>query len=120
VEEIALNRIDLLALVAVLRLGDEAYGVTIHEEIERAAGRHVSLAGVYSALDRLERGGLTRVWHSDPRPERGGRARRHYGLTAVGRSVVRRERDAAQRIWDGLSPHLDAGRASPAARSRKR
>ena len=107
VEEITLNPIEILALVAVLRLRDEAYGVTIHEEIERAAGRAVSMAGVYSALDRLERRGLVRVWHSEPLPERGGRARRHYQLSAAGRQIVRRERDVALRMWRGLAPDLD-------------
>jgi DNA-binding PadR family transcriptional regulator len=110
VEEIALNRIELLALVAVLRLGDEAYGVTIHEEIERAAGRAVSMAGVYSALDRLDRRGLVRIWQSEPRPERGGRARRHYRLSAAGRQIVRREREAALRMWQGLATDLDGRR----------
>jgi DNA-binding PadR family transcriptional regulator len=102
-----LNRVELLALIAILRLGDEAYGVTIHDEIARSAGRSVSMAGVYSALDRLERQGLVRPWQSEPRAERGGRARRHYNLTAAGREHVRRERDLAERIWRGLEP--DAG-----------
>lgn len=102
-----LNQVELLALVSVLRLGDDAYGVTIHEEIERAAGRPVSMAGVYSALDRLDRRGLVRVWQSDPLPERGGRARRHYLLSPAGRQLVRRERDAALRMWKRLSADLD-------------
>lgn len=105
-----LNQIELLALVAIVRLADEAYGVAIHEEIERAAGRSVSMAGVYSALDRLDRQGLARVWRSEPRAERGGRARRHYSLTAAGRQLVRRERDAAMRMWRGLLPDLDGRR----------
>jgi PadR family transcriptional regulator PadR len=103
----ALNHIELLALIAMIRLGDQAYGVTIHEEIERAAGRGVSVAGVYSALDRLEQRGFARVWHSEPRAERGGRARRHYGLTAAGRETVKREREQALRMWRGLAPDLD-------------
>ena len=103
----ALGHVELLALVAVLRLGETAYGVTIHEEIERAGGRGVSMAGVYSALDRLERQGLMRIWHSEPRAERGGRARRHYSITPAGREVMRRERDAALRLWRGLAADLD-------------
>ena len=102
-----LNRVELVALIATLRLGDEAYGVTIHDEIARTAGTSVSMAGVYSALDRLERQGLVRPWQSEPRAERGGRARRHYGLTAAGREHLRRERELAERLWRGLEP--DAG-----------
>jgi DNA-binding PadR family transcriptional regulator len=103
----ALNRIELLTLLAVLRLGGTAYGVTIYEEIQRIAGADVSLAGVYSAIDRLERRGLMRAWRSEPRPERGGRARRHYELTASGRDLVRRERDLSMKMWRGLV--LDPG-----------
>ena len=101
-----LNDLELLTLIAILRLGDDAYGVTIHEEIERTAARSVSMAGVYNALDRLEGQGLARAWYSEPRAERGGRARRLYALTEPGRERVKRERDAALRIWRGLAPAL--------------
>jgi DNA-binding PadR family transcriptional regulator len=101
-----LNQIEVFTLVAMLRLGADAYGITIHEEIERLAGRGVSMAGVYSALDRLLRQGLARSWLSEPRAEQGGRARRHYELTAAGRARVRDERARAMRMWRGLSPTL--------------
>jgi PadR family transcriptional regulator len=100
----ALNRIELLTLLAILRLGEKAYGVTIYEEIQRIAGSDVSMAGVYSALDRLERRGLVRAWRSEPLPERGGRARRHYDMTAAGRDLVRRERELSLKMWRGLEP----------------
>jgi PadR family transcriptional regulator len=101
----ALNRIELLTLLAVLRLGEKAYGVTIFEEIQRVAGSDVSIAGVYSAIDRIERRGLVRAWRSEPRPERGGRARRHYDVTATGRDLVRHEREMTARMWRGLVLH---------------
>jgi DNA-binding PadR family transcriptional regulator len=101
-----LNHIELLSLIAIVRLGDDAYGVTIQEEIERSARRRVSMAGVYSALDRLERQGLARARQSEPRAERGGRARRLYGLTAAGRELVKREREAALRMWRDLPVDL--------------
>ena len=101
----ALNRIELLTLLAILRLGEKAYGVTIYEEIQRVAGSDVSIAGVYSAIDRLERRGLVRAWRSEPRPERGGRARRHYDVTAAGRDLVRHEREMTARMWRGLVLH---------------
>jgi len=67
--------------------------------------RDVSLAGVYAALDRLEYLGLTRAWLSTPRPERGGRARRHYAITAAGRTRLGREHAQTLRMWRGvLSP----------------
>ena len=103
--------IDLLALVAVARLGDMAYGVTVRQEIADCAGRQVSLAAVYAALDRLDRHGLTEAWLSDPLPERGGRARRQYRLTAKGRERVRREREIALKMWRGV-PLLPGGNRS--------
>lgn len=98
----SLSQTELLVLVAIARLGDEAYGVTISDEIRACADRRLSLAAVYSALDRLDSRGLIRPWFSDPRPERGGRARRHFALTAAGRALVRRERDLALRMWRGV------------------
>jgi DNA-binding PadR family transcriptional regulator len=80
-----------LTLLAIVRLGEKAYGVTIYDEIQRVAGSDVSMAGVYSAIDRLERRGFVRAWRSEPRPERGGRARRHYAVTASGRDLLRHD-----------------------------
>jgi PadR family transcriptional regulator PadR len=93
---------DLLVLVAMARLGDDAYGVTIREEIADCSGRRVSLAAIYAALDRFERLGLAEAWLSPPLPERGGRARRHYRLSAKGRGLVRREREIALKMWRGV------------------
>jgi PadR family transcriptional regulator PadR len=98
--------LEVLTLVAIARLADTAYGVTIRDEIGRSAGRDVSMAAVYAALDRLERDGLAQAWLSDPRPERGGRARRHYQLTASGRATLRREGSAAVRMWKSVLPQL--------------
>ncbi len=93
---------DLLVLVAMARLGDDAYGVTIRQEIADCAGRRMSLAAIYAALDRFERRGLAEPWLSAPLPERGGRARRQYRLSAKGRDLVRREREIALRMWRGV------------------
>ena len=94
-----LPEVELLTLLAVARIGDGAYGVGILDEIRTSSGTEASVAAVYAALERLDRQGLIRVSLSDPLPERGGRARREYRLTASGRSRLRRERAAAMRIW---------------------
>ena len=94
-----LPEVELLTLLAVARIGDGAYGVAILDEIRTSSGMEASVAAVYAALERLDRQGLIRVSLSDPVPERGGRARREYRLTATGRSRLRRERSAAMRIW---------------------
>ena len=101
------NQVELLVLVAMARLGDTAYGVTIREEIAACSGRDVSMAAVYAALDRLERQRFVRPWWSEPRAERGGRARRQYRLTADARELLRRERAITLRMWRGIS--LDNG-----------
>jgi len=98
------RQVELFALIAIARLGDEAYGVTIHDEIERVTGRHVSIAGVYNALDRLERDGLVRTAFSAPRAERGGRARKHFTPTPAGRAQIARERALAVRLWQDITP----------------
>jgi DNA-binding PadR family transcriptional regulator len=96
------HQMELFVLIAVARLADEAYGVTIRDEIERVTTRAASIGGGYNALDRLEREGLVAPSYSEPRAERGGRARRLYTLTAAGRDAVRRERALALRLWDSL------------------
>lgn len=95
----ALSTLELLTLVAIARLGDGAYGVTIRQEIMACSGRDVSIPAVYAAVDRLERAGFARRWLSEARPERGGRARRCYTLSAAGRQRVLREREDALRMW---------------------
>jgi PadR family transcriptional regulator, regulatory protein PadR len=84
--------------------------VTIRDDIGECVGRDVSMAAVYAALDRLERYGVAKAWLSEPRPERGGRARRHYHLTPAGRATLRREGSAALRMWKTVLPQLDGQR----------
>jgi PadR family transcriptional regulator, regulatory protein PadR len=98
-----LTETDRLVLIALARLGDEAYAVTIRQEITACARRQVSLAAVYAALDRLEHRKAAEAWLSEPVPERGGRARRQYRLTARGRDLVRREREIALAMWSGVT-----------------
>ena len=97
-----LNETEKLVLLALARLGEDAYGVTVRQEIEERSGKPVSIAAVYSALDRLHRRGLTRSRISDPTPERGGRAKKHFQLTPAGAQALGAERRAMDRMWEGL------------------
>ena len=97
--------IELAALLAVLRLGKDAYGMTIRDEIEARTGKQVSVTAVYGALERLEQRGWVSSWLSDPLPERGGRARRHYKLLAAGEAGLRTELETHRRLWEGLERH---------------
>jgi PadR family transcriptional regulator PadR len=99
----ALSRLDVLALLAVGRLGEDAYGVTVCEDISSVTGRDVSIAAVYVALDRLERRGLVKAWHSEPRPERGGRRRRQFMATPAGQAALREERAQMTKMWRGVT-----------------
>ena len=102
----ALGEFEQLALLAVARLGDEAYGVTIRHEIEARTGRSVSIGALYTGLERLEQKGYLRSAASDPLPQRGGRSRRHYVLTAGGLAALRRSHEVLARMWAGLESRL--------------
>ena len=97
-----LSRIEEILLVAVWRLTDNAYGVTIRDEISRLTGQDWTLGAIYVPLDKLTRKGLLRKETSDPTPERGGRSRCLYRLTEQGRSALREIRDVSRAIWDGI------------------
>jgi DNA-binding PadR family transcriptional regulator len=102
-----LNEVDQLVLLALVRLGAGAYGVTIRNEIESRSEKPVSMAAVYSALDRLEKRKLAESWLSDPKPERGGRAKKHFKITASGAAELREARGVMAKMWDGLEMHPD-------------
>jgi DNA-binding PadR family transcriptional regulator len=97
-----LGEFELLVMLAVLRLGDDAYGVPISREIERQTGRDVAFGAVYSTLDRLQEKGLVRSNLGDATPERGGRARRYFRVTAAGLRTVREAKQGLIRLWRGL------------------
>src|SRR5437763_9323287 len=73
-----LGEFEQIVLLAVLRLGDDAYGVPIRREIEKRGGRKVTVGALYSTLDRLEAKGYVSSWFADPTAERGGRSRRYF------------------------------------------
>jgi len=101
-EKGTLGEFEFLVLLAVLRLGDDAYAVPIVEEIEARTGRSASRSSVYLTLRRLEEGGLVTSEMGDPLPERGGKARRYVRLLPEGRRLVRETQAGLQAMWDGL------------------
>ena len=105
----SLGELELLVLLACIRLGpDEAYPVSIADKIAQRTGRMLHRATVYVTLQRLEARGLVSTHLGDPRPERGGKARRLVTVGPAGREAVRRLRDSLQRMWIGLGPALKA------------
>jgi len=102
----ALGEFEQMVLLAILRLGDNVYGVPIVDEIERRTSRSVAPAAVYVTLRRLEQKGLVESWMSDPTAERGGKARRCVKVTRNGLTSLRDSRRAIDRMWTGLDPKL--------------
>src|SRR5689334_7351163 len=94
--------LELMILLAIMRLEDTAYGVPISREIEESAGRKVAMATVYASLDRLEARGLVKSRLGKHTPERGGRAKRLFTITAAGIREVRDARRALTQLWSGL------------------
>jgi DNA-binding PadR family transcriptional regulator len=101
-----LGEFELMIMLALIRLGDDAYGVPISKELLNTTGRDVALGSVYAALDRLERKELVSSTLGDPTPERGGRAKRYFRATKKGMREVQITRTALINLWRGL-PRLE-------------
>jgi DNA-binding PadR family transcriptional regulator len=92
-----------IVVLALLRLGERAYGVTVRQEIEFRTKREVSIGAVYATLDRMETKGYVKSRLGDPTPERGGRSKRFFRVTAKGVAAVNRTQKALQSMTEGLS-----------------
>ena len=97
-----LGQHELMVMLAVLRLGREAYGVPIAAEIAERTGREMLQGSVYAILERLEIKGLVASRMGDATPQRGGRAKRYFALTAEGVRQVRQAQRALEALWVGL------------------
>jgi DNA-binding PadR family transcriptional regulator len=91
-----------VVLLALVRMGDSAYGVTIRQELEERLGRHISIGSVYATLDRLEEKGFAKSRLGDATPERGGRPKRFFSITGDGVAALSDTRRVLVRLWNGL------------------
>jgi PadR family transcriptional regulator, regulatory protein PadR len=89
-------------LLALVKLGDDAYGVSIRETLEQAIGRDASFGAVYTTLDRLLQKGMVSARLGDPTPQRGGRAKKHFRIERKGLEALERAREASQAMWSLL------------------
>src|SRR5215831_2931309 len=105
-----LGGLELQVLLAVMRLGEGAYGVPIANAIEDASGREVAAGSIYITLDRLESKGLVASRLGEPTPERGGRAKTYFRVTGKGVQAVRAAQRTLMNLWNGV-PELKEGRA---------
>jgi DNA-binding PadR family transcriptional regulator len=101
-----LGEFEHMVLLAIMRLGDDAYAVPVREEIVRCTGRDVSRGSIYITLDRLETKGYLRSRLADPTPERGGRAKRYYVLRPRAIDALKESRRALVALWRGLETAL--------------
>jgi len=97
-----LSEFELMALLTVLQLGDEAYGVPICEELSKLRGREVAVGSVYAALDRMELKGLVISELGASTPERGGKAKRYFRVTEEGLRSLHETRRVLTRLWKSL------------------
>jgi len=97
-----LGELEHIILLALIRLGDDAYGVTVRQEIEGRTGREVSIGATYTTLDRLEAKGMVKSRVGEPTVARGGRAKRHFAITARGVAAVTRTHAAIKGMTAGL------------------
>lgn len=105
-----LGEFEQLALLAVLRLGDEAYGARLQEVLEERAGREASVSAIYITLTRLQEKGLVSSWMGEPTEVRGGKARRHFRVEPAGLAALDEARNRLLRMWEGLEGlAVDAG-----------
>ena len=98
----ALGEFEQVVILAILRLGEGAYGVTIREEITTCTEREPAPGALYTTLDRLEAKGLVRSRYGDATPERGGRPKRYFAVTSVGLKAVTQAQRSYQRLLEGL------------------
>ncbi|HVT46821.1 MAG TPA: helix-turn-helix transcriptional regulator [Vicinamibacterales bacterium] len=98
---VLLGEVEQVVLLAVLRLGDDAYAVPIRTLVKEEAGVDLSRGTIYVTLERLERKGYVTSWFSDPRAVRGGKARRLFRLKPAGVAAVRASKQAVDRLAEG-------------------
>jgi PadR family transcriptional regulator PadR len=103
-----IGEFEQLVLLAVLRLDEGAYAVTIAGEIEERTGQSISLGAVYTTLSRLEEKGLVASSRGDSRPMRGGRPRRFYTVEPAGVEALQAAMSAVRNMAAGLEPLLGA------------
>lgn len=97
-----LGSLEHIVLLALIQLGDDAYGMTVRREIEARTGRNLSIGAIYATLERMEAKGLVSSYAGAPTAQRGGRSKRHFRVEAAGFRAVRTAQDAMEKMAAGL------------------
>jgi PadR family transcriptional regulator PadR len=101
--DLYLGELEQLILLALARLGDDAYGVTIRQTVADSTGRDITLGTVYKTLWRLEQKKFVSCWTADPTAERGGRRKKMYELSPLGKRALNSSLESLRRMTEGLS-----------------
>ncbi len=101
-----LTKLEELVLIAVLKLKDSAYSVSIYNFVNEITGKEVSVSSVYFPLERLVRKGFLQSAQGKPTPKRGGMSKRYYRLTRAGIAALEDNRSLNQAAWKGVSSIL--------------
>lgn len=101
-----LGEFEQLVLLTLLRLGPDAYGASIQAEIEQRGRRETSVSAVYTTLERLEVKGLVRSRVGEPTPQRGGKRKKHYQMTALGTRALQQSFNLMKRMVEGVESLL--------------
>ena len=108
-----LTKLEELVLIAVLKLRDDAYGISVYKYVVGLTGKDVSVSSVYFPLERLVRKGYLQTLKGEPTPQRGGMSKRYYRLTKSGIKVLQEKRFLNETAWNGVKDMLSsAGDAS--------
>ncbi|NVK24974.1 MAG: helix-turn-helix transcriptional regulator [Gammaproteobacteria bacterium] len=98
-----LGEFEQFILLAILKLGDNAYGSSIRQLLSDTIERDVTIGALYTTLDRLEKKGLLESRMGEATAERGGRAKKYFKVSAQGQSALRRSKQALNSMWQGVA-----------------
>lgn len=104
-----LGEFEQVVLLAAARLAGDAYGMSIRREIQEQTGRDVSIGAVYATLDRLKSKSLLDTTMGNATPQRGGRPKKFFRLTAAGTEALLASRKSMDRLWEGLELEAEEG-----------
>jgi len=107
-----LTRLEEQILLAVWRLGVEAYGIAVYDHINRITGKNLAVGGIYYPLERLVKQGYLRAEQGEPTPVRGGKSKRYYRLTELGVEEMIKARKVHEAFWEGIDISQFAGERS--------
>ena len=101
-KESYLGEFEHIVLLTIMRLNNDAYGVTVRQQVKQLIDRDVSIGALYATIDRLEKKHLITTRSSQPTPERGGRAKRYLTITPQGLDTLKATKKSLDILWHGL------------------